>query len=128
MESESWRVFLQSPPRHSAERAAAIVAEAPDAIDVVNARHGETLRYFGLPFARVRSLLGNEKSLVWNQSRASPFARRVDMGRVAEFASTICASIDQLRRSIIVMRSIAQRPKRGSNRCCEEISRSSIPV
>ena len=44
-------------------RAAAIVAEAPDAIDVVNARHGETLRYFGLPFARVRSLFGNEK--VW---------------------------------------------------------------
>ncbi|HKU74462.1 MAG TPA: hypothetical protein VJR02_11120 [Pyrinomonadaceae bacterium] len=42
---------------------AAIVAEAPDAIDVVHARHGETLRYFGLPFARVRSLLGKEK--VW---------------------------------------------------------------
>jgi hypothetical protein len=40
-----------------------IVAEAPDAIDVVHARHGETLRYFGLPFARVRSLLG--KQSVW---------------------------------------------------------------
>lgn len=45
------------------EHAAAIVAEAPDAIDVVHARHGETLRYFGLPFARVRSLLGRVK--VW---------------------------------------------------------------
>lgn len=45
------------------EKAAAIVAEAPDAIDVVNARHGETLRYFGLPFARARSLLGVER--VW---------------------------------------------------------------
>ena len=45
------------------EHAAAIVAEAPDAIDVVHARHGETLRYFGLPFARVRSLLGSVK--VW---------------------------------------------------------------
>ena len=45
------------------ELARAIVAEAPEAIDVVNARHGETLRYFGLPFARVRSLLGKEK--VW---------------------------------------------------------------
>jgi hypothetical protein len=44
-------------------QAAAIIAEAPHAIDVVNARHGETLRYFGLPFARVRSLLGREK--VW---------------------------------------------------------------
>jgi hypothetical protein len=41
----------------------AIIAEAPGAIDVVHARHGETLRYFGLPFARVRSLLGREK--VW---------------------------------------------------------------
>ena len=36
---------------------------APDAIDVVHARHGETLRYFGLPFARVRTLMGVEK--VW---------------------------------------------------------------
>lgn len=41
----------------------AIIAEAPDAIDVVHARHGETLRYFGLPFARVRSLLGQDR--VW---------------------------------------------------------------
>ena len=45
------------------ELTTAIVAEAPDAIDVVHARHGETLRYFGLPFARVRSLLRHEK--VW---------------------------------------------------------------
>jgi hypothetical protein len=40
-----------------------IVAQAPQAIDVVHARQGETLRYFGLPFARVRSLLGAER--VW---------------------------------------------------------------
>ena len=40
-----------------------IIAECPDAIDVVHARHGETLRYFGLPFARVRSLLDTER--VW---------------------------------------------------------------
>ena len=45
------------------EQARKIVAEAPHAIDVVNARHGETLRYFGLPFARVRSLLNRER--VW---------------------------------------------------------------
>jgi hypothetical protein len=45
------------------ETTSAIVAEAPDAIDVVHARHGETLRYFGLPFARVRTLLGSVK--VW---------------------------------------------------------------
>jgi hypothetical protein len=45
------------------EAAQAIVRLAPDAIDVVHARHGETLRYFGLPFARVRSLMG--ESRVW---------------------------------------------------------------
>ncbi len=45
------------------EQARAIVAEAPDAIDVVHSRHGETLRYFGLPFARVRSLMEVER--VW---------------------------------------------------------------
>jgi hypothetical protein len=45
------------------EQAVAIVAEAPHAIDVINARHGETLRYFGLPFARVRSVLGNVR--IW---------------------------------------------------------------
>ena len=30
-------------------------------IDVVRARHGETLRYFGLPFARVRQVMGSER-------------------------------------------------------------------
>jgi hypothetical protein len=40
-----------------------IIAEAPDAIDVVHARNGQTLRYFGLPFARMRSLLGQER--IW---------------------------------------------------------------
>ncbi|HEX5603609.1 MAG TPA: hypothetical protein VFX63_13715, partial [Pyrinomonadaceae bacterium] len=62
-----WRKRLaRFPPVAAAtatELTLAIVAQAPDAIDVVHSRHGETLRYFGLPFARVRSLLGREK--VW---------------------------------------------------------------
>jgi hypothetical protein len=45
------------------ELAAAIAAEAPDAIDIVHARHGQTLRYFGMPFARVRRLFSIER--VW---------------------------------------------------------------
>jgi hypothetical protein len=45
------------------ESAARIVAHAPEAIDVVRARHGETLRFHGLPFARVRRLLDRER--VW---------------------------------------------------------------
>ena len=43
------------------ETAKRLLALASDAIDVVSARHGETLRYFGLPFARVRRLLGSER-------------------------------------------------------------------
>ena len=51
------------PPAIVSSQTAVIVDEAPEAIDVVHSRHGETLRYFGLPFARVRSLLGVER--VW---------------------------------------------------------------
>jgi len=62
-----WRKKLARFPPVAAttasEISSAIVAEAPEAIDIVHSRHGETLRYFGLPFARVRSLLGREK--VW---------------------------------------------------------------
>src|SRR5215213_510899 len=64
---ELWKKKLaRFPPVAAAtpsELSAAIIAEAPDAIDIVHSRHGETLRYFGLPFARVRSLLGREK--IW---------------------------------------------------------------
>ena len=64
---ELWkRKLARFPPVAAArlsEPAAVIIAEAPEAIDVVHARHGETLRYFGLPFARVRSLLSVER--VW---------------------------------------------------------------
>jgi len=64
---ELWKKKLaRFPPVAAAtpsELSIAIIAEAPHAIDVVHARHGETLRYFGLPFARVRSLLSRQK--VW---------------------------------------------------------------
>lgn len=39
-----------------------IIDLAPDAIDVVVTRQGETLRFNGLPFARVRTMLGLEKA------------------------------------------------------------------
>lgn len=38
-----------------------VVALAPDEIDVVRARRGETLRFRGLTFARVRSVAGREQ-------------------------------------------------------------------
>lgn len=53
------------PPGRSAmsESAAQIVALAPEAIDVVRSRYGETLRFHGLAFARVRRVMGREN--VW---------------------------------------------------------------
>ncbi len=55
--------FPPVPGDTSNESAKQIMAIAPEAIDVLNARHGQTLRYLGLPFARVRKLLGQET--VW---------------------------------------------------------------
>jgi len=58
------RRLARFPPVAVAESSAIakrLVALAPDAIDVVSARHGETLRYFGLPFARVRRVMGSER-------------------------------------------------------------------
>jgi hypothetical protein len=45
------------------ETAARLVALAPESVDVIRAGHGETVRFRGLPFARVRRLLGAER--VW---------------------------------------------------------------
>ena len=52
------------------ERAKEIISRAPAAIDVVSARHGQTLRYHGLPFARVRRLMDQER--VWFGIEGSP--------------------------------------------------------
>ncbi len=64
---ELWQRRLRRfPPTFHAEfsnAAARIKSIGPNAIDVVSARQGETLRYFGLPFARVRRLMGSER--VW---------------------------------------------------------------
>lgn len=64
---ELWkRRLARFPPTQettSSEATAGLIAVAPEAIDVVHARHGETLRYFGLPFARVRRMMGSER--VW---------------------------------------------------------------
>src|SRR5258708_21349011 len=40
-----------------------MIALQPQAIDVVNSRHGQTLRYYGLPFARVRRVLDRDR--IW---------------------------------------------------------------
>ena len=53
--------FPRFVPREKSAWAARIIAHAPDAIDVARARHGETLRYHGLPFARVRRVMKHER-------------------------------------------------------------------
>lgn len=44
------------------ETARQIIDLSPEKIDVIYSKHGETLRFLGLPFARVRSMLGTEKA------------------------------------------------------------------
>lgn len=44
------------------ETAQAIIALSPDKIDVIFSKQGETLRFLGLPFARVRRMLGRERA------------------------------------------------------------------
>jgi hypothetical protein len=65
--SEVFKKRLSRFPRAAepptSEGAKGLIALAPEAIDVIHARHGETLRYFGLPFARVRSLMGVDR--IW---------------------------------------------------------------
>ncbi len=56
--------------------AARIVALAPGAIDVVRARRGETLRFRGLAFARVRRVLNKE--YVWFGLSPAPQRRLLD--------------------------------------------------
>lgn len=62
-----WRKRLtRFPPVNEAEasdRTEEIVTHAPDAIDAVASRHGQTLRYHGLPFARVRNIMNQDR--IW---------------------------------------------------------------
>jgi len=55
---------------------------APDAIDVVHAKYGETLRYLGLPFARVRTLLDTET--IWFGLSANS-RRRLEHSTIVEW-------------------------------------------
>jgi hypothetical protein len=63
---ELWRekarkLVLPEAPEPS-ETARRIIAVSPEKIDVIFSKQGETLRFLGLPFARVRQISGTEKS------------------------------------------------------------------
>jgi hypothetical protein len=65
--ADLWRAKVResrlAETREASETARKIIEFAPVEIDVVFAKHGETLRFNGLPFARVRRLGEHEK--VW---------------------------------------------------------------
>src|SRR2546423_3214674 len=60
-----WRKGLKRFPSVASEQASdhvsEIIATTPDAIDLVASRHGQTLRYHGLPFARVRRVMDRDR-------------------------------------------------------------------
>ncbi|HEX9962524.1 MAG TPA: hypothetical protein VGB00_16435, partial [Pyrinomonadaceae bacterium] len=67
------------------ETARKIIAFAPDEIDFVFSRNGETLRFAGLPFARVRKISGEEKT--WFGAEAKK--QILDEKTFAEFVKLI---------------------------------------
>jgi hypothetical protein len=62
-----WRKRLARFPPVSevetSEQVRQIISRSPQAVDVVSSRHGQTLRYHGLPFARLRRVM--EKDRIW---------------------------------------------------------------
>ena len=65
-----------------------LVNLAPGQVDIVYSKQGETLRYLGLPFARVRTLLGKEKAwLGVNKSRRA--LTQENLNEVSELVSDL---------------------------------------
>ncbi len=58
---KSKRLVLPESPEPS-KTASKITELAPDEIDIIYSKQGETLRFVGLPFARVRTMMGVEKA------------------------------------------------------------------
>jgi hypothetical protein len=62
-----WRKRLKRfPPVRENElidRAKEIISRAPEAIDAVASQHGQTFRYYGLPFARLRRVMNQDR--IW---------------------------------------------------------------
>ncbi len=85
-----WKRRLSRFPPTSAletsETARRLMCIAPEAIDMVHTRYGETLRYFGLPFARVRRVMVAER--VWFGIESSR-RRLLDEGTTTEFSTLI---------------------------------------
>ena len=88
------RRSLPAPVYTPGDAARAITAFAPEAIDVIPARHGETLRFRGLPFARVRRITDAE--LVWFGVEGAP-ARQKPKPLTSETIGELHSLIERLR-------------------------------
>ncbi|HWS88372.1 MAG TPA: hypothetical protein VN282_15480 [Pyrinomonadaceae bacterium] len=85
---------LSRAPSHSpSELTASVVALAPGEIDTVRARHGETLRFRGLPFARVRRVAGREHLWFGVGGRRELF----EEGKEADFFNLLAALAEHRR-------------------------------
>ena len=84
--------FPPVPITDASEISAQLIKSAGAAVDVVSARHGETLRYFGLPFARVRRVLGTER--LWFGVDGTR-RRLLDQNSETEWANLLAMLIEQ---------------------------------
>ncbi|MDQ3745676.1 MAG: hypothetical protein M3444_14965, partial [Acidobacteriota bacterium] len=82
LEAHAPRLFRQASPP-SSEFTERVSALAPEAVDVLLSRRGETLRFNGLPFARVRRLMGREH--VWFGVEGTRKRRLLDEESAADF-------------------------------------------
>ena len=77
----------------TSERAKQIVSQAPHTIDIVNSRHGQTLRYHGLPFVRLRRVMSSDR--VWFGIEGSR-RRALDEYHERDWAK-LCADLQNYR-------------------------------
>jgi hypothetical protein len=73
-----------------------VVALAPEAIDVARARRGETLRFNGLPFARVRRVMNDE--CLWFGVEGTTRRRLLDEESTPDFLKLV-AELKEHRRA-----------------------------
>ena len=107
------------------ETASHLIEFAPDQDRYCFSKQGETLRFLGLPFARVRSLLGLEKVMVWGEQARRPLTKEI--GTRLSTSLAIWKIIAQLIVKTCVTSFIEHHRRHGSNRYCDETSRSSTP-
>ncbi len=94
--------FDMPPAQRRSRTSLAIASMAPDAIDIITSRRGETLRFNGLPFARVR-MIGGREAAWFGIGRSSAMLDAGSMRGlrelISELASYRCAESADRRHS-----------------------------